>query len=432
MKRNTLLLFLSIMLIIPINTLAKKVTCSTTLYDSIIEIDKDIININDTAKITVESNNEYELAFKNSNKEVVDVNNDGLVKALSEGSSTIGVEIKYSDESSCKTDLKVNVVSNDSTLKKLTLEEIDISPLFRSDKYEYEIKLPYKFDKINIIAEANAVNAKVTGDGRRYLNDGNNEYEIVVTASDNSTSTYKIIINREEANDEVTLDNLIVEGYVLNPRFNKNIYKYTLNVDKNVDKLNISATPTYEFANIKGNGEVILASGENIYKIVVTAENGAEGVYELVVNKNKGLSKLINMSIDNYELDSSFDSDKYIYYLTVNNDINKLNINTEVSDNDQVEIIGNDNLLDGENEIIIRVTGNDKSSSTYKIIVNKLSKEEELEIKKNNNLLKILLILFIISVIGMFILIGIFLKRNYKRKKKINNVKNKIKRNYRK
>ena len=92
---------------------------------------------------------------------------------------------------------------------------------------------------------------------------------------------------------------------------------------------------------------------------------------------------------------------------------------TENTDNEQIEIIGNENFKVGENEVIIRLTSEDKTNRTYKILVNKLSAETEKIIKKNTTLLKILLVLFIVSVIIMAGLIGIFIKRNTKKSYKL-------------
>lgn len=427
MKKYILAVTLFGMLVFPDVSLAKKVTCNNSDYNATVEIDKEKLNINEEMTINITSDYKYNVTYKINDNKLASIT-DNTIKAIDEGTAVLNVEISFNepeDESSCSVNLPIEIVSNDSTLKSLTLEELDISALFQTDKYEYEINLPYKFEKINILAEASNKNAKITGDGRRYLNEGINEYEVVVTATDGTTSTYKIIINREEANDDVTLETLVVEGYVLSPKFHKDTYKYSLSVDKDVNEITINAKPTYEFAKIRGTGTYSLATGKNTYYVVVTAESGNELKYEIEILKNKGSSKLKNLVIEGYDL--KFNSDVYSYNLTVNNSVKKIDIKTETLDNDQVEVIGDDNLKIGKNEIIIRVTGEDKSTTTYKLIINRLTIEEEEKIEKNNILLKALLIIFIISIVVMFTLIGIFLKRNYKRKhfRKINKSKRK-------
>lgn len=433
MKKYILGFLCSLVLIVPNTTIAKKVTCSNGDNSATVEIDKEKISLNETAFISVSSDKEYTLEYKYSEKDYLIVDENGIVKALKEGNVTITTEINFIEaDNSCKVDLPIEIVSNDSTLKSLTLEEFDISAIFQTDKYVYEINLPYKFEKINIIAEASNSNAKITGDGRRYLNEGNNEYDVVVTATDGTTSTYKIIINREAANDDVTLQSLIVEGYILTPKFDKDIYKYSLSVDKDVEEITISAKTTYEFAKIRGIGTFALATGKNTYYVTVTAESGNEARYEIEINKNNGSSELASLEIVGQKLDSEFKKDKYIYYITVNSDIELLDIKAEAIDNDQIEIIGNEKLEYGANEIIIRVTSEDKSTTSYKLIVNRLSEEEQKEQEKSDMLLKILLIMFIISIVIMVTVIGIFVKRNYKRKIKVKKVKNNKRKNKKK
>lgn len=427
MKKFLIFLFISVFFAFPNLYNAKKITCSNADFNATVEVDKDKIRVGEQAFITVNSETENITVTHNiKDNNILNINNDGIINGLIEGKTLITTKIKFSENNSCSVSINMEVVSNDSQLKSLTLEELDISSVFNPNKYEYEVFLPYNFEKINIIAEANNPNAKITGDGRRYLNEGNNEYEIIVNASDGSTSTYKIKINRKEANTETTLDNLIVEGYILSPKFNKDIYEYILNVDKEVDEINISAIPTYQYAKVSGTGKFSLATGKNVFFITVTAENGNEQEYQIIINKNNGSSKLKSLTIKGFKLDTKFKDDNYIYNLTVPDNVTKLDIIATGSEDEQIEILGNDNLKHGSNDIIIRVTGKDKTSTTYKIIVTRLSIEDELN-EKNNKLLYILLIIFIIAIIFMVSVITIFIKRNYKRKKNFK-IKNQNKR----
>lgn len=398
-----------------------KVTCNIEDYNAVIDLDKESISMNENANIKISSIFNYEVEYKIENSNIISVSNDGIITPISNGTTKINVIVKFLKEnvkvSECTSALNINVLSSDSSLKLLTLEELDISSVFNKDDYDYEVKLPYSYEKVNIIAEASDKDATITGDGRRYLNEGTNEYEIIVKATDGSTSTYKITILREDANNDNTLKSLIVEGYEISPKFKKDIYEYTLDVPKEVEDINISALATYDLAKLLGTGKYSLATGENEFYITVIAENNTEQKYTLKVNRSKGNGKLNKLEIDDYKLDKDFNSEIYTYNITVNNNVDKLNIHAE-SDNGQVEIIGNENLIVGENNIIIRISGEEIGSSTYKIIVNKLSAEEQNMQEKNDMLLKMLLIIFVISIIVMFTVIGIFLKRNYVRGKK--------------
>ena len=395
-----------------------KVTCAVDNYSALIDLEKSELGLNDTTNIKINSDNEYEVSYEIEDKNIIKIDNDGKITPLKVGNSKVTVLIKFKNEENkaeCSSVLSINVMSNDSSLKTLNLEELDISNIFKSDIYDYEIRIPYNVEKINIIAEANDKNATITGDGRRYINEGDNEFEIIVKATDGSSSTYKIKILRKEANNDTTLKNLLVEGYVLTPEFKSDIYEYSLNVSEKVEEIVINAETTYELAKTLGTGKYKLATGENKFKIKVIAENNTEQEYTIIINKNNGNSKLENLIIDGYELNEEFKSDVYTYNLTINSDTDKLKIDAKSKENDQIEIIGNENLKTGENNIIIRVSNEDKGATTYKLIVNKLSEEEQKQIEKNDTLLKILLIIFIISIIIMAVTIGIFIYKNYKR-----------------
>lgn len=415
MKKYIKYFLCSILVCLPYLVLGK-VTCNNGDYNAVIDLDKENIGINETANITINSEYKYEVDYKVDNKNIVSINNDGQIIPLSKGSAKINVNIKFIEDDEtikeCTSIMNINVLSSDSSLKSLNLEEIDISSVFNKNGYEYEVTLPYNYEKINIIAEASDENATITGAGRRYLNEGENEYEIIVKSTAGTTSTYKIKVIRKEASEDNTLKSLIVEGYEINPKFNKDIYEYTLSVPKEVEEININATATYDLAKILGTGKYSLASGENNFYITVIAENNTEQKYTLTINRNKGNGRLKNIEIEGYKLDKEFNSEEFTYNLTINSDVDKLNIKAE-TDNGQIEIIGNENLQVGENNIIIRVSGEDMGATTYKLIVNKLSQEEQKRQEKNDLLLKILFIIFIVSIIVMFSVIGIFLKRNY-------------------
>ena len=403
------------------------VTCYTDNYSATISIDKDKLSMNDRGVIIVNSNDRYEIEYIVEDKSILKVNNVGVISPLKAGATNIDVKVHFlvngERVSNCNGTIKVNVLSSDSSLKKLNLEELDISSIFQPDKYEYTINIPYNYDKVNIIAEANDSNATVTGDGRRYLGEGENSFNILVKSTDGTFTNYTLNVIREPASNDATLKKLIVDGYVLSPKFNKDTFLYNIAVDKVVEEITINAESNYEFATVTGTGKFKLATGDNNFSIKVTAENGIEQIYTLVVNKTKGNSKLTGLSIKGYELDKEFSSNQYIYKINVKNNVDKLEINATSEDNDKIEIIGNENLIEGENSIIIRVSNEDKGATTYKILVNKLSKNEKIALEKNDKLLDILLIIFIASIIIFIVLIAVFFLRNYKKNEKIKNKK---------
>ena len=382
-----------------------EVTCSVDNYKALIVLDKNEISVNDKATININSQTEHSVKYEIEDKNIIKIDEMGNITPLKVGNTKINVLINFEDEienKECSSTIDIKVLSNDSSLKTLNIEGFDISTYFKSDVFEYEVSVPYSYEEINIIAEANDSNAVITGIGKRYINEGENQYEIIVKAPDETTSTYKINLLRQEANSDTTLKSLFVEGYIISPTFNKDTYVYTLNVDKNIEDITIKAEGNNELASVLGTGKYKLATGDNKFDIKVIAENNTEQIYTINIFKNKGNSQLKNLLVEGHSFEEKFKNDIYT--------------KAEALDDDQIEIIGNENLKPGENHIIIRVFNKDKGATTYKIIVNKL--KDDMQPEKNNILLNILLIIFIVSVLIMFTLIVIFIKRNYKNKKK--------------
>lgn len=89
-------------------------------------------------------------------------------------------------------------------------------------------------------------------------------------------------------------------------------------------------------------------------------------------------NRLSNLVVDNYTLNPSFNSDTYNYSLTVPNDVNSVNITaTPIDSEDTVTISGNENLIEGKNNVKIKVTGNEGGEKVYTIEINKLGLIED-------------------------------------------------------
>ncbi len=79
------------------------------------------------------------------------------------------------------------------------------------------------------------------------------------------------------------LSSLEVEGYKLNPTFNKNTTNYILKIEDNIDEINVKAKKEDENANVTGTGKHSLSPGENKIEVIVTSESGAEKKYSILV-----------------------------------------------------------------------------------------------------------------------------------------------------
>lgn len=79
------------------------------------------------------------------------------------------------------------------------------------------------------------------------------------------------------------LNSLTVDGYNLTPTFSKFVYEYDLIVGKEIETINIAASPLDSSAKIEGTGNVSIAEGANTVTVKVTAANGDVRNYTLRV-----------------------------------------------------------------------------------------------------------------------------------------------------
>ena len=99
--------------------------------------------------------------------------------------------------------------SKNNNLKKLEVEGYEISPAFNKDTLEYSATVPSTVDRINIIAAKEDSTASVEGSGEKEVKEGANPFEIVVTAQNGSSKTYKLVVTVEDINPiEVTLNGI--------------------------------------------------------------------------------------------------------------------------------------------------------------------------------------------------------------------------------
>ena len=176
---------------------------------------------------------------------------------------------------------------SDSSLKDITLSSGKIS--FDKDTLEYKVTVEYNIDKMKIEATPNSAKSKVTINGNEDLSVGDNVFKISVEAENGKVTVYTINIVRKEQGQEISNNNNIKAITIKNHSidFKSNVYKYT--VKTNEDELDLTITLDDENATYKIIGNSELKNGSEV-KIKVTAENGDEKTYTLVVKKtNFGL-----------------------------------------------------------------------------------------------------------------------------------------------
>lgn len=201
--------------------------------------------------------------------------------------------------------------------------------------------------------------------------------------TNNTTTTTK-------KSDNSNLSALQVAEGVISPEFSKTVKEYTVSVPYEVTKLSIAATPEHSKGTVKINGNDELKVGENIIEIIVTAEDSSTDKYTIKAVRAKQELALQTLNIyyvnENGEkvelqLDPQFSFDVYSYTVKdiLTHTIQSLNVDAKANaENAKIEIVGNEELKSGTNEVTIKVSLTDEAGveeqKTYTI---KLQKEEE-------------------------------------------------------
>ena len=174
----------------------------------------------------------------------------------------------------------------------------------------------------------------------------------------------------------------IAEGE-LDPVFNKNILEYDVTIPYSVKQVNIVPKVENYLAQYKIVGDKEFRVGLNVVTVVVTAQNGTTKNYKInitrkPINSNNNLKSLVT---EVFSLNEEFDKNIQEYTVTVPYKNTKL-IFAAIAEDDGtvIDIIGNNNFVVGDNEVLVKVTSEDGHIKQYKIIATRM------ESSSNNNL----------------------------------------------
>lgn len=230
--------------------------------------------------------------------------------------------------------------------------------------------------------------------------------------STNNKPTINNNIVVETKSDNANLGSLFLDVEGLSPEFDKSIIDYYLIVDLSIENINVEAYPEDENAivlSIEGNSN--LQEGENTITITVRAEAGNTKTYTINVTKTSDIemanANLKNLSVKGFSFYPSFKSNIYQYNLNINEKISQLEIlpETEV-EGATYEIIGNENLVEGDNLIKIIVTAKDgEAKREYKLNVFMSSKNVQVKSMDKTPAIVILIVLGI-SIVGVSVVLS--------------------------
>lgn len=224
---------------------------------------------------------------------------------LSVGKNVITIEVKAEDG---KTRIyTVTVMRAEPAaipdLQSLTLSSGTLSPTFTAGTSSYAATVAYPISSVNLTATSISMYSTLTVNGQNAasgvpvavaLSVGVNTIPVVVTAQDNSTKTYTVVITRSAASTDANLASLSLSSGTLTPVFASSTTSYTASVAYAVSSVNVTASPNSSDATFTINGQsatagvaksVALSVGSNAIPIVVTAQSGATKTYTVTITR---------------------------------------------------------------------------------------------------------------------------------------------------
>lgn len=119
-------------------------------------------------------------------------------------------------------------------------------------------------------------------------------------------------INTQDKSNNNYLEKLEVEGYVMQPSFDKQIHEYTINEKIKEKKIKITAIPNDLKANVVGDGEVEINTDK--IRIDVTAENGTVRTYSIKLKEQQEMEEKEYENLQNDEASEVINIDEEIIH----------------------------------------------------------------------------------------------------------------------
>lgn len=291
-------------------------------------------------------------------------------KSLVTGTNTFNVVVTAEDQQ-VKTYVIVitRKASNDSSLKSLSIKESLLNEPFVKTDTTYTASVDHTVEKITVMAQANDPKAKgVTGIGEVSLKTGDNVISIVVTAEDNTTTTYTLTVHRAKSRNANLANISLSNGYTLDPAFDPDVLTYHVDVPNNMAKILVSCVKQDEKSTVTGAGEINLATGDNTVIITVVAEDtSVKKIYTVVIHRARSSNNyLSSLTSTDGLITPTFEKEQDQYTLTVPYEVTNANLTAVAEDsNAHISITSNTNLAVGVTKASITVTAEDGGVNTY-------------------------------------------------------------------
>ena len=339
---------------------------------------------------SVEKDTQYTIKFSATGM------GDENLAPVANSDKTITIKVKAPENNNSNSNNVVNSGNNGSSepAQKSTeavLSNLGIRPNdftgFKPNKKEYSVEVPNSTSEVEVYATASKGEI-ISGLGKVALKEGNNTVEVVVRAEAGNTETYTLKIKRRTAEEEAqNASDATLKNLGINPKeydfsgFKKDQTEYSVEVPNEIKTVEVYAEATDSKAQVTGTGDIELNEGANEAKVEVIAQDGTKKTYTITITRKESETAattdskfgLSSLSISGQTISPNFKNTIYSYTVGIKEDISSLEINAVATDKEaKIEIMGNENLQQGENTVTV-IVKNEKTNQTvtYKITVNK-------------------------------------------------------------
>ena len=314
--------------------------------------------------------------------------------SLDAGKNVITIEVRAGDNQTIKA-YSITVMrgpSDNADLSALSVGTGSLDPaLFDPDTVAYSVQTSDSINSIAVTAATAESGATMTIGGQTAqnnttvtvpLDNGANLIPIVITAPDGATQkSYIISVNGTVSDAE--LNSLSLSAGTLN--FSAATTSYYVTVGSDVTSVDIEASPSDSKAIMLLEGAILtsgvsksvdLSVGENIFTLMVIAQDATTKSYTVIVNRGSSDATLSGLTLSDGTVSPSFNRTTYAYTASVANAVDSLTVSPTAFDNAAtVTVNGADaatpvSLSVGSNTVTVLVTGADGvSTKTYTITV---------------------------------------------------------------
>ena len=257
--------------------------------------------------------------------------------------------------------------NTEARLSQLAIESTNLTPEFNKDNYEYTVTTSDpKLTFTRLIPIDSNATYEIIGNENFITGSDSNEVKIRVTAQDGITQKeYKIHVNKE-ASANYYLSNLEVEGFDINPNFNRNTTLYNLTVSSDIKTVNVIAIPEDINSIVSGTGTQTLTVGTNYVTVEVKSELGNTRMYTIVITKEGSTNNYASrIDVKNGTMNPEYDKTINTYDVVVPYEEKQIDFDIELEDENASYTILNNDLKVGNNTVTVSVTAENGSINNY-------------------------------------------------------------------